>query len=151
VELENISLNNYDYNKDLQPLARQLRKNFTKAEACLWKYALKAKQLNGYQFRRQRPVLRYIADFLCKELMLIVEVDGITHDSKTALNKDKQREKELIEAGFKVIRFTDDEVLKNISGVTVELSKVITDIEKSTPLIPRQRGTYREFPRQRGT
>jgi len=141
VELENIPLNNYGYNKDLQPLARRLRRNFTKAEACLWKYALKAKQLNGYQFRRQRPVLRYIADFLCKELMLIVEVDGITHDSKTALNKDKQREKELIEAGFKMIRFTDDEVLKNISGVTVELRKVITEIEKSTPLIPRQRGT----------
>jgi very-short-patch-repair endonuclease len=141
VELENTFRDNYGYNKDLQPLARQLRKSLTKAEACLWKYALKAKQLKGHQFRRQRPILSYIVDFFCKELMLVVEVDGITHDNKTAFNKDKQREKELIEAGFNVIRFTDEEVLKNISGVKAELEKVISNIEYSTPSIPRRRGT----------
>jgi very-short-patch-repair endonuclease len=59
---------NHEYNKNLQPFANKLRKNITKAEACLWKYVLKAKQLKGYQFRRQRPVLNYIADFMCKEL-----------------------------------------------------------------------------------
>jgi len=61
--------NNYAYNKKLQPFANKLRKEMTKTEACLWKYALRASQMKGYQFRRQRPVLRYIADFLCKELM----------------------------------------------------------------------------------
>ena len=59
--------NNYAYNKILQPFANKLRKEMTKAEACLWKYALRASQMKGYQFRRQRPVLRYIADFLCIE------------------------------------------------------------------------------------
>ena len=70
------------YNKRLQPFASKLRKEMTKAEACLWKYALRAGQMKGYQFRRQRPVLNYIADFMCKELRLVIEVDGITHDSK---------------------------------------------------------------------
>ena len=79
---------NYSYNKKLKPLARQLRKNSTKSEACLWKYALRAKQLKGHTFRRQRPVLQYIADFLCKELMLIIELDGITHDNETSNTRD---------------------------------------------------------------
>ena len=132
---------NYSYNKNLQPLASQLRKNFTKAEACLWKYALKAKQLKEYQFRRQRPILHYIADFFCKELMLIIEVDGITHDNEVSFKKDKRREDEFAKAGFKVVRFNDDEVLNNISGVISELERVISDIDNSTPLVPRQRGT----------
>ena len=64
--------NNYHYNKNLQPFANSLRKNMTKAEACLWKYVLGSRQMKGYQFRRQRPVLNYIADFMCKELLLAV-------------------------------------------------------------------------------
>lgn len=70
-------------------MARAMRKNMTKAEACLWKYALRAGQMNGYTFYRQRPVLNYIADFLCKELNLIIEVDGITHLDKETLEKDE--------------------------------------------------------------
>lgn len=58
------------YNKSLQPFASENRKQMTKAEACLWKYALRAKQM-GYTFNRQRPVLNYVADFMCKELKLI--------------------------------------------------------------------------------
>jgi very-short-patch-repair endonuclease len=65
----------------------------TKAEACLWKYVLRARQMKGYQFGRQRPVLNYIADFMSKELRLMIEVDGITHDVK--LVNDKHRTDEL--------------------------------------------------------
>jgi very-short-patch-repair endonuclease len=111
---------NYSYNKILQPFARQLRKSLTKSEACLWKYALKAKQLKGYQFRRQRPILQYIAGFFCKELMLIVELDGITHDNEVSRVKDIQREERLSQAGFKIVRFTDENVLNNIAGVISE-------------------------------
>ena len=132
---------NYSYNKKLQPLAKELRKGLTKSEACLWKYALKAKQLKGYQFRRQRPILQYIADFFCKELMLIIELDGITHDDEVALVKDNRREERLAKAGFKIVRFTDEEVLNNMDGVLSELERIIGEIEASTPLIPRQRGT----------
>jgi very-short-patch-repair endonuclease len=138
------SSDNFRYNKNLQPLANQLRKSLTKSEACLWKYALRAKQLKGYPFRRQRPVLQYIADFFCKELLLIIEIDGITHDNEISHTKDIQREETLAQAGFKIVRFTDEEVLNNMAGVILKLEKVISDMETSTPLIPRQRGTLKE-------
>ena len=85
--------NNYAYNKHLQPNANALRKNMTKAEACLWKYVLRARGMKGYQFRRQRPVLYYIADFMCKELMLVIEVDGITHQFEETQYKDFIKQK----------------------------------------------------------
>jgi very-short-patch-repair endonuclease len=68
--------------------------------------------------------------------MLIVEVDGVTHDNEMAFEKDSLRENELSKAGFKVIRFTDEEVLKNISGVKCRLEDIIKEIEKSTPFNP---------------
>jgi very-short-patch-repair endonuclease len=108
---------NHYYNKNLQPFANRLRKEMTKAEACLWKYVLRASQLKGFQFRRQRPVLNYIADFMCKELMLIIEVDGITHTWEETIKKDKIRQKALESAGFTVLRFTDEEVLNHIQAV----------------------------------
>jgi len=119
----------YNYNKKLQPLARQLRRSLAKSEACLWHYALKEKQLKGYQFRRQRPILQYIADFFCKELKLIIEIDGITHDNKVSRSKDLQREACLTKAGFKIVRFTDDEVLENMDGVISRLEIIIGEIE----------------------
>jgi very-short-patch-repair endonuclease len=105
--------------------------------------------MKGYQFRRQRPALNYIADFMCKELRLVVEVDGITHDSK--LDKDKCRTDELRQAGFNVFRFTDEEVLTNIRGVAREIVRIIDDIKPlptpsrggQPPPNPRQRGTVR--------
>jgi len=108
---------NHNYSKNLQPFANKLRKEMTKAEACLWKYILKAGQLKGYQFRRQRSVLKYIADFMCMELMLIIEVDGITHHWEDTIVKDKRKQADLEKAGFTILRFTDDEVLNNINAV----------------------------------
>ena len=71
--------NNWNYGKDLRAFARENRKSMSKAEDCIWKYLLSRRQLLGYRFLRQRPIDRYIADFMCKELMLVIEVDGITH------------------------------------------------------------------------
>ena len=128
--------NNYAYNKKLRPFANKLRKEMTKAEACLWKYALRAGQMKGYQFRRQRPVLRYIADFLCKELKLVIEVDGITHKDGETEEKDKRKTGDLESAGFKVIRFTDEEVLKNMSGVMERIERVVEEMGRSSPPPP---------------
>ncbi|MBE0650606.1 MAG: endonuclease domain-containing protein [Bacteroidales bacterium] len=121
--------NNYYYNKNLQPYANELRKEMTKAEACLWKYVLKSGRLSGCKFRRQRPVLNYIADFMCVELMLIIEVDGITHQDEKVVNHDEIRQKELEAAGFKVIRFHDSEVLSDIRNVEMELESYIEEFE----------------------
>jgi very-short-patch-repair endonuclease len=108
---------NHFYNKILQPYANGLRNDMTKAEACLWKYVLRAKQLKGFQFRRQRPVLKYIADFMCMELMLTIEVDGITHHFEETIKKDEIRQMKLESVGFTVLRFSDEEVLNRIQVV----------------------------------
>jgi very-short-patch-repair endonuclease len=121
--------NNYNhYNKNLQPFANQNRKQMTKAEACLWKYALKAKQM-GYTFNRQRPVLNYIADFMCKELKLIIEVDGYTHLFEDIIKNDKVRQQNIENAGFKVIRFNDEEVLKEIDRTRDVILKAIEELK----------------------
>jgi len=105
----------------------------TKAEACLWKYVLKASQMKGYPFRRQRPVLNYIADFMCKELKLIIEVDGITHDNYSIQTNDRVRQKDLESAGFTVLRFEDGEVLTSIDVVRLTIGDWIEQHE-SLPL-----------------
>lgn len=128
--------NNFAYNKDLQPLANKLRKEMTKAEASLWKYVLRARGMKGYQFRRQRPVLGYIADFMCRELGLVIEVDGITHRFEETTVKDDRKDHDLAVIGFRVLRFSDDDVLKNIQGVAKRIEDVIAEIEASTPCAP---------------
>ncbi len=132
--------NNYAYNEKLQPLAHKLRNEMTKAEASLWKYVLKARKMKGFQFRRQRPVLNYIADFMCLELRLVIEVDGITHGFEETVVKDSKKDHDLASAGIRVLRFTDDDVLKNIHGVAKRIEDVIEEIEASTPCTPASGG-----------
>jgi len=126
--------NNYGYSIHLQPLANKLRKNMTKAEACLWKYALKARKMKGYRFRRQRPVFNYIADFMCIELKLVIEVDGWTHSFfDDVYEKDDKKDRKLKEAGFRVVRIKDEAVLNDIDLVILHIEDVIEEIEKSDP------------------
>ena len=122
---------NKNYNKNLRTFANQNRKQMTKAEACIWKYALKSSMRNGYKFRRQRPIAIYIVDFACLELNLIIEIDGGTHNIESINNKDSIRQTELESLGFKVIRFTDDEVLKNMDGVIFKIDETIETILSS--------------------
>ena len=126
-----VKYDNHNYNKHLQPFANKLRKEMTKAEACLWKYILKAGQLKGYQFRRQRSILKYIADFMCVELMLIIEVDGITHHWEETMIKDKKKQDDLEAAGYTVLRFKDEEVLNDLNAVHAFLEEWIEKKESS--------------------
>jgi len=96
-------MNNYN-NKNLQSYANKLRHNMTKAEVCLWKYALRASSL-GVPFRLERPIGRFIADFVCLPLKLVIEVNGVTHLYKETQVKDTQKDKELKEMGFEILRF----------------------------------------------
>ena len=129
-----ITPNNSYYNKKNRRFANILRKRMTKAEACLWKYALRAGKMKGYTFRRQRPVLYYIADFMCLKLKLVIEVDGITHLDETVQLKDLKKQGDLEAAGFKVLRFTDEQVLNNMNGVIDEIELWIDKLENaSTP------------------
>ncbi|WP_420385705.1 endonuclease domain-containing protein [Roseivirga sp.] len=121
---------NHHYNPRLQLNAKALRSRMTKAEACLWKYVLKGRRLKGYQFRRQRPIDQYIADFVCLPLNLIIEVDGITHTYGEVANNDEIRQAKLESLGFRVIRFEDDEVLTQINRVREVIQEVIEQIER---------------------
>ena len=123
---------NLGYNSKLKNFARHMRKKGTKAEAALWKYGLKAGKMKGYQFRRQRPILNYIADFMCKELKLIIEVDGITHQDDEQLMRDKRRDLDLNQAGFTVLRFTDEMVLNRMDLVLTEIDNWITQNKGNT-------------------
>ena len=96
--------------------------------------------MKGYQFRRQRPILNYIADFMCKELNLIIEIDGITHTYEGAAEKDQKRTSELEKHGFTVLRFTDEEVLKHIEHVHANIEDWIEKNAVVPPPSPRQRG-----------
>ncbi|MBC5772454.1 endonuclease domain-containing protein [Pontibacter sp. KCTC 32443] len=105
---------NNHYNQKLKPFAKALRKESTKAEVRLWCEVL-SKGKTGFTFLRQRPIGNYIADFFCKELKLVIEVDGYTHNFKT--EEDIKRDKEIAELGFTTLRFSDTEVMKDLPNV----------------------------------
>lgn len=121
--------NHYHYNKNLKPYASKLRKKMTKAEACLWKYVLRAGTMKNYTFNRQRPVLNYIADFMCKKLLLIIEVDGRYHEMEEVQEKDRIRDSQLEAVGFKVLRFSNWEVLNRIEDVSIIIGNWIKEKE----------------------
>ena len=73
--------------------------------------------MKGYIFKRQRPIFNYIADFMCEELRLVVEVDGITHLNESVEIKDKVREARLLDAKIITLRFSSEDVLKRIGVV----------------------------------
>ena len=101
-----------------QTHARTLRHKSTGPELILWR-ALRNRQLGGLKFRRQTPVGPYVADFLCLDAMLIVEVDGGTH--ATSQTHDARRTDYLASEGFRVIRFSNAEVMENIEGVLTSI------------------------------
>ena len=97
--------------------ARAMRREMTDAERKLW-LLLRDRRLAGAKFRRQAPVGRYIADFVCLRRKLIVEADGGQH---YAGNRDAARDAWLAREGYVVIRYSNIDILKNPEGVLMEL------------------------------
>ena len=100
--------------------SRTLRKNATDAERKLWS-VLRARQLNGFKFRKQVEIDGYIVDFLCSERRLIVEVDGGQHSPE----RDARRTAYLESQGFRLIRFWNNDVLQNLDGVWTMIEKAL--------------------------
>ncbi|WP_238273239.1 endonuclease domain-containing protein [Methylobacterium cerastii] len=96
--------------------ARGLRRTQTRAGAKLWS-VLRRRQLNGWKFRRQCPIDRYVADFVCIEANLIVEVDGATHSTMQECERDAVRTRTLESCGFAILRDTNAEIAENLDGV----------------------------------
>ena len=117
------------YKNDLKQFSRDLRNNSTIAETLLWQQ-IKGRKVNGYMFARQKPIGKYIADFYCSKLKLVIEIDGISHIGKE--EKDKVRQEFLESLGLHVIRFTDYEVKTNIEGVLKFLYNWVFQNNKET-------------------
>jgi len=121
--------------------ARELRKNPTDAEKALWKH-LRLRQAGGHKFRRQQIIGQYILDFVCLERRLIIEVDGGQHSEESAY--DHERDKWLAERGFHVLRFWNNQVLKEMETVREVIQQALTN----PPLLyPPPQGGRRIFKR----
>ncbi|MCD6552806.1 MAG: endonuclease domain-containing protein [Anaerolineae bacterium] len=120
--------------------ARALRQQSTDAEKLLWRY-LRAKQLGGAKFRRQEPIGKYIVDFVCFSHRLVIELDGGQHAQPRERLSDQQRDAWLREQGFKVLRFWNGDVLRNIEGVVETIHHELLRASCSPPPnLPHQGG-----------
>ncbi|MDP3313292.1 vitamin B12 dependent-methionine synthase activation domain-containing protein [Lutibacter sp.] len=108
----------------LKEFAFKMRNEPTDAERILWG-VLSGKKLDGYKIRRQHIIGNYIADFICLKTNLIIEIDGLIHQLPENKDKDEVRQKWLEDEGFKVIRFTNKEVLLNLDFVLSEITKAL--------------------------
>ncbi|HYV92564.1 MAG TPA: endonuclease domain-containing protein [Chitinophagales bacterium] len=105
--------------------AEELRKRMTPAEELLWE-ELKGKKVNGMKFRRQHPLNNFIADFYCHQKRLVIELDGSIHDEADQAEYDLGRTEELSEFEIKVIRFSNEMVMRNLKDVIEEIKKVLS-------------------------
>ena len=134
----------------LRSNARALRKNSTDAERILWS-ELRDHRLNGASFRRQVPIATYIADFVCHAAKLVIELDGGQHFSDTQEAADIRRSAIIKAKGFRVLRFSNHDVMTNRAGV---LETIASAIGASTPTLalPRKRERERDrLPGKRST
>ena len=111
--------------------ARINRRESTETEAKLWEQLRNSKL--GYKFRRQHPIEGFIADFVCLQKGLVVEVDGSYHDTPEQQQYDAYRTKALKELGFAVLRFTNNEVKENVITVCNRIKNILTSNQKLTP------------------
>jgi very-short-patch-repair endonuclease len=106
--------------------AKELRENMTQAELVLWEYL--RQHPFGYKFRRQHPLGIYIVDFYCHKLKLVIEVDGSIHNLQEVKDVDIERQRQLELEGLKVIRFTNEEVLKTKEVVIEKIKLLINEL-----------------------
>jgi len=116
---------------NIKAFVKSLRKRSTDAESLLWKH-LRAKRLKGLKFRRQEPIGKYIADFVCYEKQIIIEVDGGQH----SIDKDRDNERDIWfkGEGFKVLRFWNNEVLTDTEAVLTAI--MMSCLESPSPSSP---------------
>ena len=104
--------------------ARELRRQSTKAEKILWSL-LRNRQLKGKKFRRQHAIANYVADFYCNESKLVIELDGNFHTVEETKEYDKSRTNLLNELGITVLRFWNEEVIKDPGKVIKKISEYL--------------------------
>ena len=119
-------------------LAKQLRQNQTPQEQKLWNI-IRNHKFHNLKFKRQQPIGEYIVDFLCKDIKLIIEIDGGQHNTPENILADDKRTQFLQSKGYSVIRFWNNEIDNNLEGVYLELEKIYQKVTKEPspqPLFP---------------
>ena len=124
---ERVFYHNHNYSDFAQIKSKELRKNSTDAEQKMW-YLLRRNQILGLHFKRQKPIGKYVADFVCASKKLIIEIDGGQHNENENKIKDDERTKYFENLGYKVIRFWNNEVIENIEGVKEFLYNFLTSL-----------------------
>ncbi len=117
------------YNSSLIDYAKENRKNATRQEWVFWNLVLKQKKFCWYKFRRQKVVGSFILDFYCSKLLLWIEIDGWYHNERQTY--DKVRDSEIYRKWILVIRFTNEEINKNLWWVVSYLKEKIKEREQS--------------------
>ena len=112
--------------KELEPRRKELRNNSTYAEVFFWQQ-IKKGQLEGRKFRRQTSIDSYIVDFYCPEEQIVIELDGEVHFNEEARKYDKERTEYLESIGLRVIRFENQDVLKNTEYVMNTIKKLFNN------------------------
>jgi very-short-patch-repair endonuclease len=126
----------------LRSNARALRKNSTDAERILWS-ELRDHRLNGASFRRQVPIANYIVDFMCHAARLVIELDGGQHFSDGQEAADAKRSTMIEAKGFRVLRFSNHDVMTNRAGVLEVIAAAIAE-RAPTLALPRKREREQE-------
>lgn len=117
--------------------SRSLREGQTSAEALIWR-TLRGRGVGGFKFVRQDPIGPYFADFVCRGEKLIVEIDGATHSTEEELRRDARRTEFLEAQGYRLVRFVNEEVYRNMDGV---LETILAKLDEQPS--PRLRGEGR--------
>jgi very-short-patch-repair endonuclease len=117
--------------------ARTLRRDQTDAEQIVWN-AIRARRLCGARFRRQTPIGPFIVDFVCNDARLVVEIDGGQHYETEHLKRDARRDEFLAAKGYRILRFSNYDVMTNRQGVFETIAAAVA--HALSPPLPRKRG-----------
>jgi len=115
----------YGAKADTFNFAEKLRQNMTETEIILWA-KIKQNKLNGYRFKAQHPIKTFIADFYCHRAKLVIEIDGIIHNSEERKEYDINRSYEFEQLGLKILRFTNSDVLNNTNWVLTQIENYLS-------------------------
>ena len=116
----------------------------TRAETLLWQQ-LRAHGLGDLGFRRQAPMGNYIADFAAHSCRLVVEVDGESHDFQSRIEHDRERDAWFASRGYRVLRFTNQDVMKNLEGVVMAIGQAASGGLRPSQPSPRKGGGTRQL------
>jgi very-short-patch-repair endonuclease len=114
---------------------KQLRRTMPEAEVILWSQ-LKNRQVSGIKFRRQYSIGKYIVDFYCAKKKLAIEIDGDSHYMLNARERDEERQQWIEQFGIQFLRFTNDEVRRNLYGVLDAIEEAVCDTSTKSQATP---------------